>query len=136
MSEYSDQAKAFLESTNTKLTITKIPEEAQLAPDWDGPHGHEYRVKLERSDKAYVFSFWGSYHNKLEHKRPTAYDVLACLDTFVTPELSFPDFAAEFGYEMSELERAQRTYDACLEQTQALQRLFNSDELAKLEEIQ
>lgn len=65
--------------------------------------------------------------------KPTAYDILACLDTYGGD--SFEDFCANYGYD-EDSRTAEKTYHAVQEQQNNLRKLFTHDELEKLNEIQ
>lgn len=64
--------------------------------------------------------------------KPTAYDVLACLD--VLHEDNFEDFCSAFGYENDSI-KALKTFKAVKEQDHNLRRLFTHDQLERLSEI-
>lgn len=64
--------------------------------------------------------------------KPSAYDVLACLDILYGD--TFEDFCYSFGYDTDSI-RAEKTYRAVLEQDRMLRKLFSSEELEKLMEI-
>jgi hypothetical protein len=58
-------------------------------------------------------------------REPTAKDVLDCLASDATADLtSFEDFCSEFGYDVDS-RRAERTFNAIKRQTEKLQRFLN-----------
>ena len=64
---------------------------------------------------------------------PAFYDVLSCLQKYDVG--TFEDFCSDFGYDVDS-RKAEKTYKAVLEEWQAVQALFNDDELSQLQEIQ
>ena len=68
-----------------------------------------------------------------EIKKPTAYDILACLD--VMYEDSFEDFCDSFGYDSDSIS-ALNTYESVKEQSESLKDMFSEEELEMLHEIQ
>jgi len=137
MTDYNKQAEDFLRDTGSTLDIVRIPLLVQKEPEhWgDATHGYEYRVKLTRGGKSYTFSFWDSVHNKENGKRPSHYDVLACLDTYIDDSVSLADFMSEYGYEVKDVERAQKTLALVQEQTRKLRELYSEEELERLRDI-
>lgn len=136
--DYNKQARDFLASTGSTLTISRVPEMVQRAPLWDGPHGNEYRIKLARGDKEYTFSFWDSLHNKENRKRPSEYAVLACLNDYVGPDMTVEDYANEYGFTVEkrgELSRLLQSFALSQEQTRALREMYNVEELQALNDI-
>lgn len=95
MGEYTRQAEEFCKTTGTKISITYI--NTTTAP-WDerGDNHDHYIVRLDRNHKTMRVHFYDSLQNTWDCKRPTKYDVLACL-TKSDPG-TFSDFCAEFGY--------------------------------------
>jgi len=63
---------------------------------------------------------------------PKAYDILACLHPMSAD--SFEDFCAEFGYD-EDSQTAERIYQACLAQDNAMRKMFTHAELEALNEI-
>lgn len=64
--------------------------------------------------------------------KPSAYSVLACLDQLYAD--TFEEFCDEFGYD-TDSRTAERTYSAMQEQDRRLRRLFTTEELEALQEI-
>lgn len=133
MENYKKQASDFLESTGTKLTVARYNKYTAPEANWS-PSGYCYRVKLEREGKpSYSFNFWDSVANMQAHKKPSAYDILACLDTYIDTDMSIDDFASEFGY--TKPSKAIRAYNDSIEQTRKLKELFTTEQLERLAEI-
>jgi hypothetical protein len=68
---------------------------------------------------------------------PGAYDVLACLTKYDPG--TFTDFCQEYGYDdqaLSEYPNIMNTYQSVLDEYHALRRMFSSDQLEQLAEIQ
>lgn len=153
--DYEKQAQDFLNATNTVLTIS----EGDTKPArWD-VYGYHYEVTLRRAipiekyqygdnkinGQSYTFDFWDSYANMGTGKKPTAYDVLTCLDVY---DGDMHDFEMEYGYDHDRCEHSYDldtesfedcevldVYKAVIEQTRELKRLFSEEELEALQEI-
>ena len=70
------------------------------------------------------------------NKTPSSYDILACMDSYA-PD-TFEDFCSEFGYDdspLSEHDNIMRIFLNVREQVNAMRKLFTSDELDTLSEI-
>lgn len=139
MSKYTEQARDFL----SKNEITLIIKEAlpQKMPLWiNEDKGQDYGVnywviiKNRATEQSMMLDFWGSIDDKYANKRPTAYDILACLDIFSDGN-SFEDFCSNYGYE-TDSRKALKTYKAVMEQTEDLKRVFSLEQLEELNEIQ
>jgi hypothetical protein len=143
MNEYTAQAKAWLESTGSTIVIKRVPDFMQKPPIWDGPHGYQYVAELRRGKKKYRFDFWDSYANQQKERngncipriQPTAYDVLACLDTYIDDSVSLGDFMSNFGFEVKDVDKAQQALQDLQKQNRALRAMYNEDELQALNEI-
>jgi hypothetical protein len=72
-----------------------------------------------------------SYTEAIRYK-PSGYGILACLG--VTYPASFTDFCSEFGYDTGS-RKALKTYEACKEEEAGLTRIFTSEQLEYLAEI-
>lgn len=136
LSEYNTKAVDFLLETQTTCDIVF---EGLACPSWDKKRKvNSYSVTLKNAKHSYTFEFFDSIHNTEKGKKSTLdfYSILACM-SYTTPE-SFDDFCADFGYEFkneSEYIKAKSTHLACLDQDKNLRKLFTSDELEKLSEI-
>ena len=128
MTEYDIQADNFLTVTDTTLEITRD----EVVEKW-GWYRWKYSCKLRRGCKTYTFPFFDSVRNFEEDKRPSKYDILACLDTY-DYIYRLEDFASEFGYDIEDKE-TERTYNACMRQSEKLHGLFTDEELEMLAEI-
>jgi hypothetical protein len=142
---YQKQAEDFLTATNTTLEVLKAAP--QKSPLWAGSenipvrdHGINYSVTLKNNRHSYTFDFWGSIADadKIRHgeghgTKPKAYDILACLSPL--HEDNFKDFCRSFGYDTDSI-TGEKTYKACIEQDKNIKKLFTSEELELLTEIQ
>lgn len=137
MSEYDKQAKDFLKATGTELIMQQIRPEVANRPSWATEekiqHGYEYRVALVRNGKDYRFSFWDSIANAERNKKPTAYDILACLNP--SHATTFQEFCDEYGYD-SDSRQVFNQWQEVEKETKALHNLFSEAELDQLGEIQ
>lgn len=64
---------------------------------------------------------------------PTAYDILTCLTKYDPG--TFEDFCGEFGYD-TDSRRAEKTYNAVMDEYRQVAMLFDEDEMEQLREIQ
>lgn len=134
MNEYEKQAKDFLAKTDTTLTIKRYPDDLAPEANWDN-HGHAYKVTLERNGVKRSFDFWDSVRNMRLDKRPTAYDVLACLASDTSMEYDDVDeLAAEFGYEKPS--EAIRVFEGLKKQQEIVKSLYDLEQREMLWEIQ
>lgn len=140
-SEYNHQALDFLIETNTTCNIKGI---GQRVPSWADKKSKKqsminaYSVTLKNSRGEYTYDFYDSVNNteKGKSSRHDFYSVIACMSVYY-PD-SFDDFVSEFGYEFnneSEYIKTKQIHLSCLEEKKALHRLFTSEQLEKLSEI-
>ena len=138
ISEYQKQALDFLKETETSIKISDMGVVYGFPFDNRDSRPHTaYNVVLTRGNKFYSFPFYDSTHNYELNKWPTAYDVLACLQSYPVEEDMW-DFANEFGYEIhskDDYERVSNIHHECLRQYRALLDLFGEELLDKLAEI-
>jgi hypothetical protein len=134
LTEYDKQATKFLQDTNTELSITKYPDNLAPKANWS-PVGNAYKITIERNGKNHTFTFWDSYANKVERKRPSEYSVLSCLASDSHYEdYTLDEFAEEFGY--TKPSEAIRVYNGVKDQYNGLKKLYSDDEITALQEIQ
>lgn len=138
MTEYDIQAADFLKKSGTKMTISRIGEVEGFPFDKHDMLWHDkYQVTLTRNKKQYRFTFYGSFHDWKNNKRPSRYDVLACLEKYQVPEY-LDDFAAEYGYNIDDKQdfrRVSKIHQACKQQYEMLLDLFGEDLMRELQEI-
>ena len=128
MTEYDMQANNFLAVTETTLEITRD----EVVKKW-GQYRWKYSCKLRRGHKTYTFPFFDSAKNFEEDKRPSKYDILACLDTYDYIS-DIRNYVLEFVYDIYDKE-TEKTYNACMRQSKKLHGLFTDKELEMLAEI-
>ena len=137
MNEYEKQARDFLKNSGAKMTISAAGIVQGFPFDTKDNRWHnKYIVKIRRGGMSYQFPFYDSAYNTQRGERPTAYDVLACIEK-CAPYGDVWDFAAEFGYEIDsreEFQRVSRIYKACETQARKIDRLFGDvmDELCEI----
>jgi len=159
MTEYEKQAADFLAETQTEFKVHMVG----CFPYFDGDKKPRdvYSVTLSNARGFMTFNFGDSinntqarkgeavpynrkgmtsyrlqaYRNKKQrqHKKPSAYDVLACLQKYDVG--TFKDFCAEFGYD-EDSRKAEKLYFAVQEEYSNLSRLFSEEQMDALREIQ
>ena len=137
MSEYDIQAAEFLKKANARMTISRTGE---VEYPWESGlrmWHYKYQVTLTRDKKQYRFTFYDSFHNWQNNKRPTRYSVLASIEKYPAPE-TVEEFAAEFGYKIEsdqERRKVERIRKKCEEQYNRLLDMFGEDLMKELREI-
>lgn len=137
MTEYDVKAKEFLKKYGAKMTISHVFDE------WGGyrkgkmTDGWLYRVRIDRNGKTWSFDFSDSVHNRLRNKRPTPYDVLACIEKY-EPYGDVWDFANEYGYEINDrksYKETERIFKAVCKEYRNVIRMFGDciDELCEIQ---
>lgn len=138
MSKYLAQAQNFLRITGTEMRITYIRTVKGFPNDpADKQTRKKYNVCMTRGEKSYDFSFYGSHADYLAGKKPTAYDVLACIEKYEYPTDPW-EFAQEFGYEINcekDYNRVRKIAEECREQYEKLCWLFDGEIPEELCEI-
>jgi hypothetical protein len=160
--EYHKQAADFLEKHNIKIAINKAA--SQGCPLWCDDkhiHGDKWLVVFSREGKPdFSLDFWDSKADKdlrnggnpyrigspefkahgqkiRQALKPTAYDILACLEKY-EPAALLEDFCADYGYEIHSVKDAvnvQATHQAVIKQYQQAKAFFTDAELEELQEI-
>lgn len=136
MNEYDIQAREFLKKYGAKMTISHVFDE------WGGyrkgkiTDGWLYRVRIDRNGKTWSFSFSDSVYNRQHNKRPTPYDVLACIEKY-EPYGDVWDFAREYGYEINDRDsykETERIFKAVCKEYRNVIRMFEDcmDELCEI----
>jgi hypothetical protein len=137
--DYEKQAEAFLIDSRTTIQFVRIGKIIGFPFDESDCYPHmKYLIVMKRENKTYDFPFYGSTNDYLSGKDPTAYDILACLETR-PPEKDVWDFANEFGYDINskkDYARVSKIRQACEDQYNSLLDLFGEKWMRKLEEIQ
>lgn len=133
--QYEKQAADFLKSTKSTLAIEFYKKDKYFADDTQ--YRNIYDVTIRKGNERYKFTFGDSVMNTNEGKKPTAYDILACLTKYDVG--SFEDFCSEFGYDFDskkEEKKALKLYNAMCKEYEGISKLYNDDEMEKLREIQ
>ena len=134
MNEYTATAKDFLKSCNAKMSITFKRYGKHFENDKD--FRNIYTVRIDRNGKSFSFQFGDSVMNTQNGKRPTCYDVLACLQKYDV--VTFEDFCSEYGYApvyWYERKRVEKIYKAVTREHEKVIRIFG-DVIDKLQEIE
>lgn len=145
-SKYTEQAKAFLEKTNTRLDIEYIGHGPYF--DDDKESRDIYRFTLTRDGRKYTSKFGQSLaHSGFafgetnmpskadilgKRQQPTEYDILACLTKHDVG--SFENFCSEFGYD-EDSRKAEKTYFTVQKEYSGVCLIWNSKEREQLQEI-
>ena len=95
MSEYDAQAMEFLRKNHVNMTIRFLRREVNK--NWGGYPRNRYSVTIITPRGKMKVPFWDSYTNTQKNKRPSEYDILACLEKYDPG--SYEDFCSEYGYE-------------------------------------
>ena len=146
MNEYEKMAKDFLKRNNAKMSISfKTVKRNPWGDDKYNWFHNIYRVRIDRNNKSFSFDFTDSAYNYENVKRPTCYDVLACLTKYEVG--GYHDFCYEFGYEPYDYDdyirvngeyynkKSWNTYKAVKREYEKVMRLFG-DVIEELCEIQ
>ncbi len=132
MADYEKQANDFLNKHG--ITFQAIFK-GDKCPPWDDDkhiHGDRYLCKFKRDGKRFSLSFWNSKHDQLNGNKPTAYDVLACLEKY-EPE-DFKNWAEGYGYD-TDSRKVYKTYNAVCKEWDKVNAFFTDEELEELQEI-
>jgi hypothetical protein len=142
LSEYEEQAQAFLKKYGLTLSIRRG---ANRCPPWDDAshtHGDHYGVTIASaparrgrnpgnpSAMSVSFSFWNSLQDRVIGKSPSAYDILACMASDAHSPTDPDEVAEEYG------EIKPSTALAVATRAKELQAFFTEQELDALAEIQ
>lgn len=142
LNEYDQQAADFLTRYGITCEIRRAdPHGKGHAPAWDGPHGNQYKITLQRhrdgepSGAPLEFDFWGGVNDAEKGEDPSAYDVLACVSGDINCPETFADFCGEYGYD-EDSRKAFATFERCRDFGAQLRDFFqDSDERESLAEI-
>lgn len=131
MNKYEKQAQDFLNSTNTEFSIEYLRHDKYF--DGDKEKRDIYGFTFRRGSRQYSAEFGQSIFYSQNKKKATAYDVLACLQKYDVGTLE--DFCRDFCYE-TDSRRAEKIYNAVLDEYKNVCMLWNEDEVELLKEIQ
>lgn len=131
MTNYEQPAAEFLAKTGTTFKAVFTANKRYF--DDDKESRDVYRVTLKNNRHTFRFNFGQSLRNSdYGNTPPTAYDVLACLTKY--PVYSFEDFCSEYGYD-TDSRKAYKTYKAVKREWENVDKLFTSEEIELLQEI-
>ncbi len=138
-SSYQQDAVNFLVRSGTVIKIVPYGEVRGFPLDQnDRSLRTEYRVTLRRGEQTYTFPFYDSAErHKKANKRPSAYDILACLEKYPV-QSDVWEFAREFGYTINDrksFDRVSNIRAACEDQYNKLYRLFGKEWMNELRKI-
>lgn len=131
-SEYEIQADKFMQDTGSKM-IVGSPDYGKM-PNWDDKDDrHIFPITFVRKVDGKTRQFSLKFGQSIADgdKKPTHYDVLACLQK--SNPGSFEDFCGDFGYN-TDSRKAERTYNAVCSEWNSVDKLWH-DVLDKLQEI-
>ncbi|GHU55173.1 hypothetical protein AGMMS49975_16610 [Clostridia bacterium] len=134
MSSYTEQAEQFLKDCGAKLKVEYVEYDYYF--DNDKEKRDIYRFKIMRNGKQYSAKFGQSIAKSNDDEKPTAYDILACLQKY-EPETDMWDFAHDYGYEVhgrTDYEKVSRIHKSVGREWRGVKRLFG-DVLEQLQEI-
>jgi ATP:corrinoid adenosyltransferase len=126
--DYQKQALEFLQVTGTKFKATFLKHDKHFADD--KVSRDIYQITLSNSRGKMTVKFGQSIAN--QGQAPTPYDVLTCLTKY-DPE-DFEWFCSNYGYD-TDSRSAEKIYKAVCKEWQQVDRLFSSEELELLQEI-
>ena len=105
MDEYVKQAQDFLDVTGSKVSIRfkKYGEHFN-----DGVNRNIYRVTIARGAERFAFDFGDSINNTINGIKPSAYDVLTCLNKYDYGNDVW-EFACDVGFDICD----KKSYNKC-----------------------
>jgi hypothetical protein len=131
-SQYNEAVNLVAKKFNIKL---KIIDSTYKCMQWDkNQPRYVFKLQLLRGCKSYTFEFGQSIAEG--SNEPTLYDVLTCLQKYDVG--TFEDFCGMFGYNLDsilERKKAKTIYKAVVKEFNAMERLFDSEELEVLQMI-
>jgi hypothetical protein len=132
MENYQKQANKFAKKTGLKLSILESDYKSHFAEDKkSGVYRWVFKCRLSVGKKSYTFDFGQSIANGGEE--PNLYDILSCLEKYGYED--FEDFCSNLGYD-SDSRTAEKTFKAVQREYTAICRLFTSEQIEELREIQ
>lgn len=141
MENYNQQAEDFLIKNDLTLSFrVAVPQKAPIWQKGNEQHGVNYWCVLSnKNGKSYGFDYWGSIKDKENDakgypKAPTAYDILASLDTY-SDGYTFEDFCTTYGYD-EDSRLAEKIYKAVQYQTEKLKEILTLEAQEELNNIQ
>ena len=140
LSEYEQQAIDFLKEAEATMKIeftgTRMGFPGEDPDDTKTMPHRRYKVTLERNGTSFSFPFYGSYRQYLDKEDPSEYDVLASLEKYDVGTMA--DFVDEFGYVIKDRKSfmsVEKIWQSCKDQYRNMKRMFGSELMEKLCEI-
>lgn len=133
MSEYTDKANEFLAKSGINFTAVPLGVGKHFSDDKKLRARYELTLTRTIGEKSVSFDFGQSIIGTEKRKRPSAYDLLACLAKY-DPD-TFENFCEDFGYD-TDSRKGLETYLAVQEEWNKVRRFFSTTELEELQEIQ
>lgn len=130
-SEYEIQADKFMQDTGSKMIVGSPDYDKMPWDDKDDRYIFPITFVRKANGETRQFSLKFGQSIADGDKKPTHYDVLACL-TKSNPG-SFENFCGDYGYS-TDSRKAERTYNAVCKEWRNVDRLWH-DVLDKLQEI-
>lgn len=122
--EYNKEMRKILTHAGINVDIIYI---TKSFTNWDKDNLHnQYKVVLKRGKNEMQFDFWDSLYNTNNNKKPTTYDVIACLEWYNIYD--FEDFCFNFGYDIDSI-KAFNIYTECQKQQKELFQLIPEEEI-------
>ena len=136
MTDYERKAKDFLFDCRAEMVI--VYDGKELNTNWeDTIPRNKYRFTITTPFGSMEGMFWDSLDNTRKGIKPTEYDILSCLEKYDVGTID--DFVSEFGYEVhkwSDVKRITNMYNAVVREYKDLCRIFTSEQMERLREIQ
>lgn len=129
------QANDFLAKTGSTLSIKFLKHDFHFDDDKDTRD--IYSCILKRGKLSHKIKFGQSINASEKGEKPTAYDILCCLQKYDAGD--FKNFCGEFEYDtysMKENLKARKTYNAVRKEYEALAKMYSEEELSLMAEIQ
>ncbi len=124
---YNEGAQLIADTLNLKMEIKGM----EFKDHWkEGIGRYVFKICLKRDGKQYTFNFGQSI--AAGSQEPAMYDVLTCLQKYDVEDFDY--FCDSFGFD-NDSRKAYKTYKAVVKEFEAMQRLFNADELDLLSVI-
>lgn len=135
INNYEAKANEFLKAHGATIKLDYIGRAKYF--DGDKQPRNIYKFVIKRNGKQYSAKFGDSLYNTECGKKPSAYDILACLTKY-EPSSDILDFASEYGYTIYDREgynRAKKIFNAVKREYNGVVRLFGDclDELREIE---
>ena len=131
MNKYEKQAIEFLR--NAKATMEIKYKGKAINPDWkDDTERNYYSFEIRTQKGTMSGTFWDSIHNTQRNNKPTEYDILACLTKYDPG--TFEEFCSDYGYD-EDSRTAEKIYIAVVREYKQLERIFTTEQLEELAEI-